>query len=67
MNFPASSGFLNSASADGYAISVAGYVGGENVAIEYRWAEVICVYELLDTLLAYRDARGTMRSAFELA
>ena len=41
-------GFLNSASADGYAINVAafrqglketGYVEGENVAIDYRWAE----------------------------
>lgn len=41
-------GFLNSASADGYAPMVAafrhglgdtGYVEGQNVAIEYRWAE----------------------------
>jgi putative ABC transport system substrate-binding protein len=41
-------GFLNSASADGYGISArafrqglkyTGYVEGENVAIEYRWAE----------------------------
>jgi putative ABC transport system substrate-binding protein len=41
-------GFLNSASADGYAtatqafrqgLKVTGYVEGENVAIEYRWAE----------------------------
>ena len=41
-------GFLNSASADGYAISArafrqglkdTGFVEGQNVAIEYRWAE----------------------------
>jgi putative ABC transport system substrate-binding protein len=41
-------GFLNSASRDGYAPMVAGfrqglketgYVEGQNVAIEYRWAE----------------------------
>src|SRR5262247_692238 len=41
-------GFLNGASADGYAIAArafrqglkdTGYVEGENVAVEYRWAE----------------------------
>ena len=41
-------GFLNSASADGYAIPArafrqglkdTGYVEGENVTVEYRWAE----------------------------
>jgi hypothetical protein len=41
-------GFLNGASADGYTIAArafrqglkdTGYVEGENVAIEYRWAE----------------------------
>jgi putative ABC transport system substrate-binding protein len=41
-------GFINSASAKGYAtqllaflkgLSEAGYVDGQNVAIEYRWAE----------------------------
>src|SRR5215471_18464265 len=41
-------GFLNSASADGYAIPArafrqglkdTGFVEGQNVAIEYRWAE----------------------------
>src|SRR5438045_1332055 len=41
-------GFLNSATADGYAIAArafrqglkdTGYVEGQNVAIEYRWAE----------------------------
>src|SRR5262245_47147284 len=52
-------GFLNGASADGYAIPVrafrqglkdAGYVEGENIAIEYRWAE--SQYDRLPALAA---------------
>src|SRR6202165_2707069 len=53
-------GFLNGASADGYAPMVAafrqglketGYVEGQNVAIEYRWAEN--QYDRLPALPAY--------------
>jgi len=32
-------GFLNGASADGYAISAIAWIDGRNLAIEYRWAE----------------------------
>ena len=52
-------GFLNGASADGYAIPArafrqglkdTGYVEGENIAIEYRWAE--SQYDRLPALAA---------------
>jgi putative ABC transport system substrate-binding protein len=52
-------GFLNSTSADGYehvvaafrkGLGEAGYVAGQNVAIEYRWAQG--QYELLPALAA---------------
>ncbi len=57
-------GFLNSASADGYAGMAAafkqglkeiGYVEGENIAIEYRWADN--VYDRLPALAADLVAR----------
>jgi putative ABC transport system substrate-binding protein len=61
-------GFLNAASPDGYARTVAvsrqglkeaGYVEGQNVAIEFRWAEGH--YERLPDMAADLVRRQVMR------